>query len=87
MGIKDKDTTTRNYVKNSLLAFIEGGKYSCDKKPLSLKWIIGIIRKSGIKRENLTEIFSTLSTYPKNAEEKTRLYQVLNECRKLGFLG
>jgi len=41
MGIKDKDTTTRNYVKNSLLAFIEGGKYSCDKKPLSLKWIIG----------------------------------------------
>lgn len=86
MGTKDIDTTIRNYVKNSLLAFIEGGKYSHEKRPLSLKWIMGIIRESGIKRENLTEIFSTLSTYPKNAEEKTRLYQVLSECRKLGFL-
>ena len=86
MGIKDKDTTIRNYVKNSLLAFIEWGKYSHDKRSLSLKWIIGIIRESGIKRENLTEIFSTLSTYPKNAEEKTHLYQVLNEYGKLGFL-
>lgn len=85
--VRDLRTTVHNYVEKSLMAFVNGGKYSGDKgRTQTLKWIMGIIRESGITRENLIEIFSHLKTYPKNQEEEFRFNQVLNECQKLGFI-
>jgi len=84
--IKSIDDTVRNYVKKSLMTFVEGGKYTKDKKPQSLNWIIGVIEKSGVKREVLKKIFGELQNYPRDEEEKSRLDLVLRECHKQGLL-
>lgn len=76
--VEDIETVTKNYVKKSLMTFLEGGKYTKDKKPLSLKWIISVIKSSGIKREKLEEIFGELKNYG-----DTRLFKlVLEKCKK-----
>lgn len=49
--VKDVETVTRNYAKKSLMTFLESGKYTKDKKPRSLNWIIGIIKSFGVKEE------------------------------------
>ena len=84
--IKSLDITTKRYVKKSMIAFIEGGKYPKDRKPLSLNWIKGVITNSGIKREILEEVFSELNIYLQNGEEKSRLDLLLKECHGQNFL-
>jgi len=76
--VKDIEAVTKNYVKKSLMTFLEGGKYTKDKKSLSLKWIISVIKSSGIRREKLKEIFGELKNYG-----DTRLFKlVLEKCKK-----
>jgi len=84
--VKDPEIGIRNYVKNSLKAFLEGGKYSKDRKAKTLNWITGVIRGSGISKEALAEIFNQLRDYPQNEEEKSRLSQIFEESQKQGCL-
>ncbi|MCD6226036.1 hypothetical protein J7J95_03105 [bacterium] len=85
--IRDLRTTVHNYVEKSLMTFINGGKYSGDKgRTQTLNWIMGIIRESGIVKEELMMIFSHIRTYPKNQEEQFRFNQVIRECQKTGFI-
>lgn len=84
--VKDPEITIRNYVKNSLKVFLEGGKYSKDRKPKTLNWITGVIRASGISKEALAEIFERLRGYPQNGEENYRFSQIFEESQKQGYL-
>lgn len=80
--VKDIETAKRNYVKNSLKVFIEGGKYSKDGKAKTLNWITGVIRASGISKEALAEIFDQLRGYPQNKEEESRFSKIFEESQK-----
>lgn len=84
--VKDLEIWIRNYVKKSLRAFVEGGKYSKDGKAKTLNWITGIIRGSGISKEALAEIFERLRGYPQNGEENYRFSQIFEESQKQGYL-
>ena len=84
--IKSIDYAARNYAKKSLMAFIQGGKYAKDKKPLSSNWMIGVIKSSGVKPEELKDIFGELQNYPQDKEEKSCLDLAFNECQKQELL-
>jgi len=86
MIIKSLDTSARRYAKNSLRAYIEGGKYAKDKKPKNLNWLIGVIKSSGVKANTLIEIFNEMQNYPQNEEEKSRLEIAFKECQNQKFL-
>lgn len=66
------EETVRSYVKGSLVAFIEGGKFARDKKPKSVNWLIGVIRHSGIAAVELPQIVDELKSYPRDSEEGAR---------------
>jgi len=80
--VKDVETLTRNYAKKSLITFLEDGKYTKDKKPRSLNWIIGIIKSSGVKEEKLKKIFSELENYG----DRDLFKLVLEKCKKESLL-
>ncbi|PIQ92827.1 MAG: hypothetical protein COV69_01030 [Parcubacteria group bacterium CG11_big_fil_rev_8_21_14_0_20_39_14] len=84
--IKDIKTITKNYVEKPLMTFIEGGKYTRDKKPQSLNWIMGIIRESGIEKEDLVKVFGGLKSCPKEKDEVMRYNNVFEECQKQNYL-
>lgn len=84
--VKDLNTTTKNYVKKSLMTFIEGGKYTKNKKPLTLNWMTGVIRNSGIKLEILEQIFNEFENFPQNQEERSRFNLVLEKCKEANIL-
>ena len=68
------------------MTFIEGGKYTRDKKPKSTNWIMGVIKASRIEKEILREILSKLETYPRDNEEKDRLLSVSKICEDQGYI-
>ena len=85
MKVKSLEDTIKKYIEKSLLSYIEGGKYTRDKRPKSINWIMGIIKKSGISKGKLEKIFDKLKSYPQDNEEKDRFHLVLKECEKQGF--
>ena len=64
---------TRRLAKRSLMRFLENEKYG--GKPMSVNWIIGELRTSGIQGEELKKIFDELKNYPENMKEK-KLFEV-----------
>jgi len=84
--VKNLNSTVKNYVRGSLQTYIDGGKYTKDKKPKSLNWIMGEIRNSGIKLELLKIVFDEIKNYPRTVEDKNRLDLVLKECQKNNLL-
>ena len=74
--IKTLDEATRNYVYKSLRAFLEGRT--------NLKWLLGVIRKSGIEDTGTTlvEIFESLRDYG----ELQYYEEAMTACRQEGLL-
>lgn len=68
----------RRYAEKSLMAFLEGGKYSRDHKPKSLAWIAGVIESSGIRGPELMAMFQRLSGYG----DLERFQSAFHECRR-----
>jgi len=74
MKVKDLETTTKNYAKKSLMAFLKGEK--------TINWIIGVIKSSGIRREKLKVIFDRLQNYG----DKKRFNLALEKCKEQGLI-
>ncbi len=72
--VKNVTTTTRNYARGALEAFLEGKK--------SLNWAIGMIRSSGVKDQRLAEVFNMVKGYG----DSNRRQEALTACRKQGWL-
>lgn len=80
--IIDAKTYCRNYAKKSLMAFLDGGKYAADRKPRTPKWLIGVLLSSGVKGEELVEIFNQLRDYG----EKELFERAWEICKVNGLL-
>ncbi len=72
--MKTDQETVENYVRKSLMAFVEGKQ--------TLNWIIGVIRHSGIRGRALEEIFQRLQGFGSTE----RLQQVREQCHQEGWL-
>jgi len=72
--VKSVKSATKWYARNSLRAYLEGGK--------DLNWVIGSIRSSGVRGQELTDIFDFL----KDHSETTRYQEVYSKCKELGWL-
>lgn len=72
--IKTVEEASRNYVYESLRNFLEGRQ--------SLKWLLGVIRGSGVERTTLVEIFGNLRDYGSHE----RYEEVVCACRQEGLL-
>ena len=79
--VKSVHEAARRYAEKSLMAFLEGGRYSRDHKPKSLAWILGVIESSGIRGPELMAMFQRLSGYG-NPEG---LQSAFHECRRRAF--
>ncbi|HIE22976.1 MAG TPA: hypothetical protein EYP68_01960 [Candidatus Korarchaeota archaeon] len=63
-----------NYVKKSMVAYLDGKK--------GLKWMLGVIRSSGVRGGLLLKVFKELESYG-----DSRLWkEALEACRKRGYL-
>lgn len=82
--IVDTKTYVRRYVKKSLLAFLFGEKWG--QKRLSFKWMMGVIIESGIERIDLVNIFSQAEKWIESEDQRTRLYQIIQTCKQLGWI-
>lgn len=72
----------RRYAKNSIRAFIKGGKYARDGKPRGIAWLLGVIRESGVDGGELVKIFSELSVFLMDADEKARFEEAKRRVEK-----
>ena len=72
---KSKEEISKRYIKGSIDAYM--------KRKKNLNWIIGVIRSSEIKKEDLIEIFIT---YYKLNIEKTRFQKLEKSCRELNYI-
>ena len=86
MIIKNLDISTRRYAENSLRAYMWGGKFSKDRKPKNLNWLIEVIKSSGVNSTELIQIFNNMQNYPQNEEEKSRLGIAFKECQNQNLL-
>lgn len=82
--IVDTNTYIRRYVEKSLLAFLFGEKWG--QKRLSPKWMIGIIRESGVDRDDLLNIFSQAEGWIENEDQRMRLHQIIQTCQESGWV-
>ena len=73
--IKSAEESTRRWVRNSLRAYLEY------ESKCTLNWIKGIIKQSGIEREELKEIFDSLKDYG-NQQKYKGIYEI---CESSGF--
>lgn len=73
------------YVKKSLIAFIEGGKYARDGKPKNMNWVMGVI-KAGVGPEILRQILDELNVYSKDKDQIARFNSAIEECQKQNLL-
>lgn len=78
LRVKSAHETARRYAEKSLMAFLEGGRYSRDHKPKSLAWVLGIIESSGIRGSELMAMFQRLSGYG----DPESLQSAFLECRR-----
>ena len=76
--VKSAHEAAKRYAEKSLMAFLEGGRYSRDHKPKSLAWILGVIESSGIRGAELTAILQGLSGYG----DSERFQSVFHECQR-----
>jgi len=79
MKIKSPEEYVRNYARGCLEAFINGGKYTKNKKAPSLNWLRGAIRESGVKTEELRKIIKQLKDYSKSEEDRSRFEIIKDE--------
>lgn len=70
-GIKK---TTKRYAKKSLISFLDGEK--------NLKWVVKVIKSSGVKGEKLKEIFDDLK---EKYGDVVRYQQAYQECWEQGL--
>lgn len=72
--IKTVEQAARNYVSKSLRTFLEGRQ--------NLKWLLGVIRGSGVEHTTLVEIFGNLRDHG-----NTRRYDEAEQaCRQESLL-
>ncbi len=62
------------YVKRSMAAYLDGKK--------GLKWILGVVRSSGVRGELLMRVFEELESYG----DRRRWEEALEACRRRGLL-
>jgi len=86
MIIKSLDTSARRYAENSLRAYMWGRKFSKDRKPKNLNWLMGVIKSSRVNSTELIQIFNIMQKYPQNGEEKSRLGIAFKECQNQNLL-
>ncbi len=72
--VKSVEETVKRYARNSLRAYLEGEK--------TLNWVVGIVRESGVRRQELADIFDFLKTH----SETARYQEVYSKCKELGWL-
>ncbi len=63
-----------NYTRKCLMAFVDGKQ--------TLNWIIGVLRRSGVRGRALEEVFQRLQGFG----NQERLQQVREQCHKEGWL-
>jgi hypothetical protein len=63
-----------NYVKKSMVAYLDGKN--------GLKWILGVIRSSGVRGQLLLKVFEELATYG----ERKRWEEALEACKTRNYL-
>lgn len=80
--MKSLEESAIRYAEKSLMAFLEAGKYAKDRKPKTLAWIIGVIRASGVRGQDLDAILKRLQDYG----DGNRYRQAVAECRRQGWL-
>jgi hypothetical protein len=71
---KSPEIAVRNYVRKSLMAFLEGEQ--------SLNWIVGVIRSSGMRGFPLQQILNRYEQYG----DPERFYLTVETCRENGWL-
>ena len=71
---KSPEIAVRNYVRKSLMAFLEGEQ--------SLNWIVGVIRSSGMRGFPLQQILNRYKQYG----DPERFYFTVETCRENGWL-
>lgn len=69
-------------VEGCLRTYVEGGRYTRNRKPMSLNWLIGEIRGAGVYGDWLREIFKRVEGYG----DSTLLEQARRTCEELGLL-
>ncbi|MHA1593583.1 MAG: hypothetical protein ACTSXX_02445 [Candidatus Baldrarchaeia archaeon] len=65
----------RRYVQKCLLAYLRGER--------NLNWLIGVIRSTSIRGEELREIFKELSN---KVSDRQRYESALKECERQGIV-
>jgi len=63
-----------NYVKKSMVAYLDAKN--------SLKWILGVIRSSGVRGQLLLNVFEELANYG----ERRRWEEALDACKKRDYI-
>ncbi len=71
----------RRYAEKSLMAFLEGGRYSRDRKPRTLNWVVGVIRSSGVRGQQLQSVFQRQQIYG----DPVLWQQAYAECETQGW--
>ncbi len=71
--MKPVHEAVENHARKCLMAFVEGKQ--------TLNWIIGILRRSGLRGRALEEVFQRLQGFG----DQDRLQQVREQCQKEGW--
>jgi hypothetical protein len=73
--VTSKDETARRIAERSIETFLSGKQ--------SQKWLIGVIRESGINKEALKKLFS--EAYTRHLGN-LQLLELEKACKQMGFL-
>lgn len=73
--MKSPQGTAKRIVMGSVFSFLREEK--------NLNWIIGKIRSSGVRKNVLQELFSTIH---ENYAQNTRFQELEKKCKELGYL-
>ncbi len=72
--VQETMENTENYARKCLMAFVEGKQ--------TLNWIIGVLRRSGLRGRALEEVFQRLQGFG----DSERLRQVREQSQREGWL-
>ncbi len=72
--VKSAEEYVKRYARNSLRAYLEGEQ--------NLNWVVGIVRESGVREQELVEIFD----FMKEHSGTPRYQEVYAKCKELGWL-
>jgi len=77
--VKSSEEIVKRYVMGSMDCYLRGEK--------NLKWVIGVIRSSGIRKTVLQDLFSAYRTTTFQGLEKNTRFQELDKtCKQLGYI-